>query len=502
MLSRLPLYHRMTLLFTGIALVAISGFMVLAIWSSDRYHLEVTQRLHADLANYILEHLPEPVFTPESSVNKTVLNSIAHSTMMINPSVEVYLLSTEGDVLGHALPDREIATKRIDMKPVQRYLTHSGELPVEGSNPRKVTESSIFSVAPVMINDRLKGYLYVVLASQEANTMASRILDGHIFRVTLAALSALLVLTGLSCLISFRQVTRPLRRLTKLVRQYRLSHLDGSSPDKKITRDELVELEHSFALMRERIQQQFEHLKRADQLRRELVSNVSHDLRTPLATMQGYLETLTLKFDHLNADKRRQYLQVAYRHTRNMTRLVSQLFELSKLEAGRVEPRMEVFSMAELLSDIRQDFELIAQRKNIALTLETSDQDGCVQADIELIQRVLQNLLDNALRHTPRGGRIALGIEQREKVVEVRLTDSGQGIPVSEIPLVFERFYQSESGQYQGRQGGAGLGLSIVRRILELHGSSIRVHSIESQGACFVSVRLSQVDRTAPVVRQ
>ncbi|OZG70243.1 hypothetical protein BTA51_26955 [Hahella sp. CCB-MM4] len=481
---RVPVYGRITMVISGIAILTMSGFMALAVWSSDRYHQEATQRRHWGLAQYILEHLPAPLFSSQGEVDQSVLETIAHNTMMINPSVEVYLLNTDGEVLGHALPDLEVVPVGVDMAPVMEFMSSSAVLPVFGQNPRDQATKSIFSVAPVEIGERLQGYLYVVLASQNKSSPLVRMADRHTLRVALAATSALVLLVSLSIFFSFRMITRPLRQVTRQVRQYRLSHL-GEGAKSDYTGDEMEELEHSFALMSRRIQQQFDQLNQADQLRRELVSNVSHDLRTPLASMQGYLETLMLKMDQLTPARQKQYLQVAYRHTCNMNRLVSQLFELSKLEAGRIEPRMEAFSLTELLFDIRQEYELTAQRKNVSLELDVVRQDLQVIADIELIQRVLQNLLDNALRHTPQGGCINIRVEPLEGSVQVSLKDSGSGIQARDLPYVFERHYQSDAGRYQGERGGAGLGLSIVRRILEMHGASIQVKSAESRGTCF-----------------
>ena len=312
--------------------------------------------------------------------------------------------------------------------------------------------------------------------------------------------------------VSFKRIALPLSRLSAEAKTYRRTELAssrGADVDlaanhrvSAITRDldEVAELEVSFELMKRRIQQQFEQLAESDRLRRELVSNVSHDLRTPLASMQGYLETLLLKYPDLNEKTRVHYIGVAHSQSKKLGTLISQLFELSKLDAGRVKPNIEVFSLNELLCDIKQDYELLTESKNIALEIElnTFDSDSVfVQADISLIQRVLQNLLDNAIAHTEEHGEIVIGMSaglaknsNQEQEVSVYIKDSGKGIEQKALPFVFERFYQTSSTSSvanlgEGADAGCGLGLNIVKKILDLHGSIIEVQSRPSEGTCF-----------------
>jgi len=409
---------------------------------------------------------------------------------MINPAVEVYLLDTQGMILGHALPEASVSAQQLDMTPVLSFLSDTGQGAILGDNPRDNNNANIFSVAEIVDGDKSLGYLYIILASHSAKTLAEQLSNSHVIRLTLCALVVLVLFLGLSSGLTFMVISRPLYSLSQSVREYRQSNLEPNQnlepvPENQPSINEVEELQQSFVMMQDRIQLQFDRLNESDQLRRELVSNISHDLRTPLASMQGYLETLLLMSDEIEPAKKQQYLKIAHRHSQHMSDMIAQLFELSKLDTGRVEPKFEVFSITELLFDIKQDYELAAQKKGVAIEIALPSSNAMVNADIALIQRVLQNLMDNALRHTPKNGEIHVNISFEGKQVRVNIQDTGDGIEQDELPFVFERYYQAKSGKSTKNAIGAGLGLSIVKRILDLHNAIIEVESERFRGTQF-----------------
>jgi len=248
--------------------------------------------------------------------------------------------------------------------------------------------------------------------------------------------------------------------------------------------DEVSRLTATFEQMAARINQQMHDLKKTDTLRRELVANVSHDLRTPLATLQGYIETLLLKDTSLSGEERKDYLKIAIRHCEHLNKLVSELFELAKLDSEETIVHRESFSLEELVQDVAQKFALAAQKKDISIITNIGKELPFVSADIGLIERVLENLIENALRHTPQGGTISLVLTPDNNNVTVQISDTGSGIPQEELPNIFDRFYQVDKSR-KGQQGGAGLGLAIAKRILNLHGSVIEVRSVINSGSTF-----------------
>jgi predicted ATPase/signal transduction histidine kinase len=219
-------------------------------------------------------------------------------------------------------------------------------------------------------------------------------------------------------------------------------------------------------------------------LRRELIANVSHDLRSPLASLRGYLETLLLKERSLSQADRRSYLEIALRQTQHLQTLIAELFELARLDFEGYRIEAEPVQLGELARDVAQKFGLAAQSRQVALDLEVEPELGLAHADIGLIERTLTNLLENALAHTSAGGRIALSVRARGERVQLCVSDNGSGIAAADLPRIFERFYRADKARQRNTEG-SGLGLAIVKRIVELHGSQIHVDSEVDRGTRF-----------------
>ena len=248
--------------------------------------------------------------------------------------------------------------------------------------------------------------------------------------------------------------------------------------------DEIEHLRRSFEEMALRINEQMQRLQQTDSLRRELVANVSHDLRTPLALLQSHLETIRLKEDEFSPEERQRYMEIALQNIIHLNTLVNELFELAKLDANEVTPECEPFALPELVQDVVHKFQLRADQEDIELVYDIANTAiPFVVADIGLIERVLDNLLDNAIQHTPHGGTVTISLTPGQQHVTVQVRDTGHGIAEHELPYVFDRFYKG--ARNARNQGGAGLGLAIVQRILELHGSVIEANSQSNIGTAF-----------------
>jgi signal transduction histidine kinase len=290
----------------------------------------------------------------------------------------------------------------------------------------------------------------------------------------------------IAALLTYVLLTRRLQTLAIAVNRFREGdfarpmRLDSADP----AGDELDQLSASVQEMSERIALQLERLQSSEASRRELLANVSHDLRTPLASMQGYLEILLLKQGTLPPEQERSYLEIATRHGERLGKLIHDLFQLTKLAAHEIRPQVEPFSVTELVQDVVQKFQLAAGKRGLRLDSRLTGEQTVVDADIALVETVLENLIENALRHTPRGGSVRVEVAPEAGRVAIRVADTGRGIAEEDLPNLFERYYHVDRGE-TGDAAGTGLGLAIVRHIVELHGGAIHVDSRLGEGTTF-----------------
>jgi len=465
----------LTLLFGLVALL----FVLLLSQATERYQQEVAQKLNATLARDIVS---ERLLFRDGGIDNAALEQLFHVLMVINPRVELYLLDTEGRILAFSAPPGKVLRELVDLAPVQRFLSGDYIPPLRGDDPRSLERHKVFSAAPIDVDGRRVGYLYVILAGEQYDSVTQMLADSYVIKRNVLLSLVVVVFALLAGLLLFALLTRRLRQLMRAVEDFQLAGFSGVLPPGRRNGDEIERLTCSINAMAERIAGQVQRLQETDSQRRELVANVSHDLRTPLASLQGYLETLRIKGDDLGREEKLHYLEVAHRHCRHLGRLVEELFDLARLDANEVQPALEPFSLPELVQDVVHKFELRAGQREVTL-LACYDADlPFVVGDIALIERVMDNLIENALRHTPAGGSVTVAVQPVGETLAVQVIDTGSGIPAEDLPYIFERFYQSDKMR---TRGGAGLGLAIARRIVELHGRTIRAASSSGRGTTF-----------------
>ena len=469
------LYARIALVFAVIVLALGATLGWLGYGAAKEHQHEVLQRVNLGLAQHIAQQ-PALVADPQST------QRLFDHLMAVNPNIEVYLLDPQGNVLQPSPQQAALPRQQVSLEPVRQLLA-GGTLPVTGDNPRHREGREIFSVAAIETTEGNAGYVYIVLLNDMYRTMVADAWQGYALRngAKVAVLAMLVaIITGLA---AFAVITRRLERTIRDVETFaNLADASSAAPTllTKLRRgDEIDRLRTAFASLRERLNAQMAELKRQDELRRELVANVSHDLRTPLTSMQGYLEAMARMDDEMDASERKRYLDVAVRQSHRVSRLAQQLFELARLECEETQPQPELFSVSELVHDIAQKFALVAQRKTIRLHTEIDADPLSVQGDIGMIERVISNLVDNAIRHTPEGGDIYLVAHGRPRGIEVRIDDTGHGISAEQLPGLLVR---GSPIRKLATQRGGGLGLLIADRILHMHGSGIQAASRVGEG--------------------
>ena len=258
----------------------------------------------------------------------------------------------------------------------------------------------------------------------------------------------------------------------------------GSASNHNVNNNEVHFLGATFNDMVVQINQQFSLLTENDRIRRELLAHLSHDLRTPLATMQGYIETLAIKGEQLSPVEQQDYLATVQRNVSQLKRLIDQIFELAHLENGQVTVNLETFVIGELLYDIIAKFTLKATEKNITLRLEPQTCQYMVYSDIAKLERIVTNLLENAIRHTDIDGEIVITVSQQSSQVKVSVTDNGSGISKEDIAYIFDARYRASNAIEDNTQH-AGLGLAISQKLSQVLHSELIVKSELGTGTCF-----------------
>jgi signal transduction histidine kinase len=459
------------------------GFVYVAITATlaEEFFQERNQLLNASIADHIISEV-KPVLQ-DGELTASTMDEIMHHMMAINPTIEVYILDPEGKIINYVVPYKKVKMSQVRLEPIREFMATEGKAFIQGDDPRKPGEVTVFSAAPIKEENNILGYVYVVLASEEFESAAAVVQESYILTLGSRVMVLTILCAAILGAVAIWIITTRLNTIITSVKRFQNGEM-SSRINVTSERGGLNDLAVAFNEMADTIVGNIENLKSMENLRRELVGNVSHDLRTPLSVIHGYIETLMIKSETLEAAERDQYLSIILASTEKLKTLVNELFELSKLEAKQVTPKKEPFIIQELIHDICQKFELLSQKKNVTIRSDTEGKNRLVLADVSLIERVLQNLIDNALKFTPEGGVITIAVSSSEDTVEIRVSDTGPGIPAEQIPFIFDRYHIGDK-RITLDQNNTGLGLAIVKKILEIHNSSIELHSRLQHGTTF-----------------
>jgi len=483
-LKHASLRFKLGLLLVVLFTIVGAGVLGAVLSGAGHYSDEVNHRLNREAAAHIVGTI-DP-FMPDGAVNKEALKGVFMDVMVVNPTLEVYLIDTAGAVLAYDAPEEKIRRRVVDVTAAQKFMGLSGLELVLGDDPRSLQGRKPISVAEVQKDGALAGYLYIILGGEAFDGAVGALQESYILRWGTASIFGAFLVAALAGLGALGALTRPLLRLSLAMQDFREDGL--AEPLEVSTSDEIGALTEDFNEMAARIAEQVELLRVTDEERRQFVANISHDLRTPTATVQGYLETLLIKSETLAIAERERYLRIALGQVERLGKLVDELFELARLEARDVEPEFERLALAELASDVVAKYR--GADGAVSIELEVGPGSLEVEGDVGLLERVFDNLIDNALSHSPEGGVVKVGIravrvrKTGAKWIEARVADTGAGVPEDSRERIFERFYRGEDP----KGAGTGLGLAIVKRVVELHGGTVGLEAA-SVGAVFL-VRL------------
>lgn len=398
-------------------LIAVLGVCFIAVTyvATTSFYAASTQLLNKDVAAHIAK------FTSpygREGFDRVKADSVFYQAMVISPSAEVYFLDTTGRVIYFHGDTAEIKAWRVDEEALQSYLQSGGSRYVSGSDPRDPEHRKIFSAAAVEGENGRLGYIYVILGNQQYRSVSQMLVAS---RVTPAVLGAVVFIVIVSLLITVLYIQR-FRRRYELI--------------EKINRVEASEKE-----------------------RRDFMTNMAHDLRTPLAIARGYAETLQLKRGELAEQEEREYGELVLAKITQVEQMVGQVFELSKLESANFELQREPFVFSEVLQEI------VRGKGDIGCANCT---DGAwVDADISMMERVLQNLVVNAVAYTPGGGKVVVALERGAGELVCRVRNEG--------PALTTELLSWFNGSEAARPNKPAIGLSIVKRALTMHGFAFGV---------------------------
>ena len=438
---------------------------------------ESLQRLSHGLARHIVEHWPAITLADLDQADRAARAALLSMLMVVNPGIQVYLLDADGRVTNYIGEPGMIREKQVDLAVVRSFLAGAA-LPLRGTDPMGSGVARIFSAAmfPPRAGDaRPPGYLYVVLDGQARDQVAGQLSLRRVWLGTaLVALAGLLVTLALG-VFTFRRLTLPLHRLAGRMRDFSVragadASVRGRSP--ATNGDEVRAIGTAFDEMTRRIEAQAIREQRQGSAHREMMASVAHDLRTPLTALHGHLEALAGTTAG-QMERHDRVLSAALGQSDKVRRLSQQLFELAALQSTDQVLHRERFRLDELVTDAVQKFDLTDGSPPVTLggappgRLEL---DG----DLQLIERALTNLIDNAMRHAPGVLPVRVSVQCEGSQAQILVEDAGPGLP-AELSQRLESGQSLRDPPPKRTSGGiGGLGLAIAQRVAVLHGGSLR----------------------------
>ena len=341
---------------------------------------------------------------------------------------------------------------------------------------RRLTSSDAVSpiaTAPVVVDGRFVG-LVLVLARPPRPPSGFAVPREVGQLLSLPSTLLLMAAAVVGATVIFYPARRRLRALEYAAQRLGGGDLTARAPHRG--GDEIARVAAAFNRMAEELQTRDAALRTSDALRRQMMADVSHELKTPLTAMRGFIETLRMPEVVLDAERRNRYFETIDRETRRLERIVKDLLDLARYEHGGVVLQQRLFDIEKLFENVARRHERDAQTKGVAIQIHVAAHADQVVADPDRIEQAIENLVGNALRHTPAGGTITLRATQGRGVATLSVSDTGGGIAPEHLPHVFERFYKADTSR-AAESTGSGLGLSITKAIVERHGGKIDVTS-------------------------
>ncbi|HBI04754.1 MAG TPA: two-component sensor histidine kinase [Paenibacillaceae bacterium] len=394
-------------------------------------------------------------------------------------SIKVLICDLEGNVLYHS---SNAAEKKIDVYSIlKNVMDRDDKVHYKNGKGVIVYENKEYdSLYPISFTD---GYGYVVVKGIPYGTVVYDKYDNSLLAV-LFAFAAFII--------SFYFITSRKMQYIESVSSglYEISKGNLDYRIKKVGNDEIASLADNINDMAEKLKNKIDKERQIEKTKNDLITNVSHDLRTPLSYIKGYSEAM-IEGVVTEEEQKKKYLRLIHREAGRLQRLVHDLLDLAQLEGDSYPLNLMPLSLAQLIEDTMGKYEPFLQEKKIGLILDL-DFDVIVFADEDRLEQVITNIVDNAIRYSPENGELKMVLTQRNNTCTLTISDTGEGIPPEELQRLGERFYRVDKSRTR-KKGGSGLGLSIVKQIVFLHKGTIHIDSVLGKGTD-VSVTLPLYD--------
>lgn len=445
--------------------------------STSNFHEASMQLLNKDVAAHIAK------FTSpfkDGGIDKKKADSVFYDAMVLSPSAEVYFLDTSGKVIAYHADANDIKQWELSLENIKKLIASEGKEYIKGPDPRDPGNPKIFSAAEVINGDKQLGYIYVILGSNRNITkmLYNSYFNGLIIKV-------FFVIIILSIIFSFFYINRfqkSFNYMLVILEKFQNGDFQARFPLNK--NGELEPVTAAFNKMADLLVYNIDRITKSEKERKDFIANISHDLRTPLSIARGYTETLLMKNEkHLSPEEEAEFLQLVYKKMVQVEYMVKQLFDLSKMESVSFVPNKEPFVFSEILQEIVYESLSSAQEKNIKIDSSNSEDASWIVADVGMMERVIQNLVVNAIKYTPQNGLIHVSLLREKQMLILKIQNSGQ--PVSRQMLDWFN-NTSDSNKLTNRPANTGLGLVIVKKILQLHRYKYEVISKDDSGNSFI----------------
>lgn len=487
-LSRMPLQAKLAFSYLGVALGAILMVAIITLALQNYFYSSQRDQLRSQ-AEYLSQQIgislhsvndnwanlpPIPYYSPE------ILGIMATNQ-------QIYLAQHQG------IPspsDSEFLTLKNALIQSLQGQERSGNL--QDTQPDVDSDadtfSGIFVTVPIYDNGQASGTPVGALFLAQPDKYPTGFSPSDVLATVNKVLAfAAIIITGLVILLGIfiaRSLTRPLVSLTEAAEQMKAGNYAQRATTPR-SQDEIGTLALTFNDMADKIEADVNELRLQDQLRRDLIANIAHDLVTPLTAIQGYSEAIADEVIH-DPQSRQETAQLIGREVQRLRRLVSDMQNMTVLESGQMSLELAPLNMHSLVDEVLSVIGPECEQAHIRLRNEIAPSAPLVLADSDRITQALLNLLDNARRHTPVGGSIsvsaqAIAGEQGKKWLDVVVSDTGSGIHPTDLPFIFDRFFRGDRAR-SGQHSGSGLGLSIVKTIIVAHGGSVRAESTPGEG--------------------